>query len=184
MKKIAVALAVLALALPAQARKVSGVDFADTVEVLGQTLHLNGAGVRKKFIFEVYAGGLYLDAPSSDAEAIIRSDAPKRVRMVFLRDVSKKQVKDAYREGFENNSKGPGFSDLVKKLDELDPALRDMKNRDEMDLTFSKTGDTIVAVNGGPAVTVEGKEFAEALLRNWLGSKPADDGLKKAWLGK
>jgi hypothetical protein len=33
-------------------------------------------------------------------------------------------------------------------------------------------------------VTVPGKAFADALLLNWLGTKPADDGLKDAMLGK
>jgi hypothetical protein len=32
--------------------------------------------------------------------------------------------------------------------------------------------------------TVEGFDFNQALLKIWLGKKPADDGLKKAWLGK
>jgi hypothetical protein len=31
--------------------------------------------------------------------------------------------------------------------------------------------------------TVEGNDFNRALLKIWLGSKPADGGLKKAWLG-
>jgi hypothetical protein len=33
-------------------------------------------------------------------------------------------------------------------------------------------------------VAVEGKPFADALLRNWLGDKPADGDLKRGMLGK
>jgi hypothetical protein len=33
-------------------------------------------------------------------------------------------------------------------------------------------------------VTVEGKDFADAMFRNWLGPSPADPSLKKAFLGK
>lgn len=184
MKKLALALAALALALPAQAKKVASVDFPDTIEVGGQTLKLNGAGLRKKFVIKVYAGGLYLAAPSGDANAIIQADAPKRVRMVFLRDVSKQQIMDAYKEGFEKNSGGPGLPALVEKLQKLAPALADMKEGSEMMVTYVPGQGTTVAAAGGGSVTVEGKEFADALFRNWLGAKPADDGLKESMLGK
>ncbi len=40
-----------------------------------------------------------------------------------------------------------------------------------------------VGVEGGQAVTVAGKDFADALFRNWIGAKPADDDLKKGMLG-
>ena len=35
-------------------------------------------------------------------------------------------------------------------------------------------GTTVVAAGGTP-VTVEGKDFADAMFRNWLGPEPADD---------
>jgi hypothetical protein len=184
MKKLALVVAALALALPAQARKVANVDFADTADVGGQTLKLNGAGIRKKFIIKVYAGGLYLAAPSADAAAIVEADAPRLVRMVFLRDVSKKQILDAYKEGFEKNSKGPGLAALVADLDKLGPALADMKEGSEMTVSYVPGQGTTVAAAGGGSVTVPGKEFADALLRNWLGKEPADGGLKDAMLGK
>jgi hypothetical protein len=184
MTKLAVALAALALALPASAKEVAGVNFTDTVEVGGQTLKLNGAGIRKKFIIKVYTGGLYLAAPSGDATAVIGADAPKRVRMVFLRDVTKKQIMEAYKEGFEKNSAGPGLPALLQKLEQLSPALADMKEGSEMLVTYVPGQGTTVAAAGGGSVTVPGKEFSDALLANWLGKSPADAGLKDALLGK
>ncbi|MFT3917166.1 MAG: chalcone isomerase family protein [Anaeromyxobacteraceae bacterium] len=184
MKKLAVALAALALALPASAKKVADVEFADTVDVAGQALKLNGAGIRKKFIIKVYAGGLYLAAPSGDAAAIVAADAPKRVRMVFLRDVTKKQIVDAYKEGFEKNSAGPGLAALIEKLKVLEKGLVDMKENGEMTVTYVPGQGTTVSAAGGAPVTVEGKEFADALFLNWLGKEPADEGLKQAMLGK
>jgi hypothetical protein len=184
MKKLVPMVAALALALPAQAKKVADVEFADTVDVGGQTLKLNGAGIRKKFIIKVYAGGLYLATPSGDPAAIVQADAPKRVRMVFLRGVSKKQILDAYREGFEKNSAGPGLPALVAGLDKIAPALADMKEGGEMTVTYVPGQGTTVAAAGGGSATVEGKEFADALFRNWLGKEPADEGLKEAMLGK
>jgi hypothetical protein len=185
MKKLAAVLCLLALAPPVRAAKVGGVEFQDTIDVDGAKLTLNGAGIRKKFVIKVYAGGLYLTQPSKDANAIVAADAPKRVRMVFLRDVSRDQVLDAYREGFRSNSGGPGLDGLLSKLEKLAPAIPDLKEGAEMFVTYVPgKGTTVAAAGGGTPVTVEGKDFADAMFRNWLGSEPADGTLKEAMLGK
>lgn len=175
----------LAAPAPALAAKIAGVEFPDAVEAGGHTLKLNGVGLRKKFIIKVYAGGLYLREPSRDAGAVVATDAPKRVRMVFLRDLTKKQVMDAYREGFEKNSGGPGLQDLLARLARIAPAIPEqLKEGSEMSVTYVPgEGTTVVAAGGGKA-TVEGKEFADALFKNWLGAHPADEDLKKGLLGK
>lgn len=185
MTKLAAALALLALALPAHAVKVGGVEFQDTMDVDGAKLTLNGAGIRKRFIIKVYAGGLYLAQPSKDANAVVAADAPKRVRMVFLRDVSRDQIMDAYREGFRANSAGPNLDALLAKLEKLAPAIPDLKEGAEMFVTYVPgKGTTVAAAGGGAPVTVEGKDFADAIFRNWLGGVPADAGLKEAMLGQ
>jgi hypothetical protein len=184
MPKLVAALLALAVALPAHARKVGGVEFPDTVEVGGTTLKLNGAGVRKRFVIQVYAGGLYVAEPSRDAEALVAADGPKRVRMVFLREVTKAQIMDAYRDGFRANSGGPGLEALLEKLSRIEPAVPNMRKGAEMFVTYVPGEGTTVAAAGGGKVTVEGKDFADALFRNWLGPKPADADLKRALLGR
>lgn len=181
MKNLVAALAALVLAAPALAREVGGVQFPDTLAVGGQELRLNGAGIRKKFVVKVYAGGLYVAQPSSDPEALVAADAPKRVRMVFLRDVDKGKILETYREGFEKNGAPPA---VVAKLDRIAPALVDMRRGGEMFVTYVPGQGTTVAAAGGQPVTVEGKDFADAMFRNWLGPSPADADLKKALLGK
>ena len=184
MNMLVAAAAAVALAAPALARQVGGVDFPDTIAVAGTDLKLNGAGVRKKFVVKVYAGGLYLAAPSGDADAIVRADAPKRVRMVFLRDVDRKKIMETYREGFQANSGGPALQALLAKLEAIAPAVVDMRRGGEMFVTYVPGEGTTVAAAGGKPVTVEGKEFAEAMFRNWLGPSPADPDLKRAFLGR
>jgi hypothetical protein len=184
MKKLLAAALALAVATPALAKKVGGVEFPETVDVAGQKLTLNGAGVRKRFVVSVYAGGLYLAQRSSDADAVVAADAPKRVRMVFLRDVKKDQIMGAYREGFEKNSAGPGLADLLAKLETIAPAIPNLKEGAEMFVTYVPGEGTTVAAAGGGKTTVPGKEFADAMFRNWLGPAPADAGLKEAMLGR
>lgn len=184
MPRIAAAVVALVLAAPALAREVAGVQFPDTVSVGGQELKLNGAGIRSKFFVKVYAGGLYLAEPSSDPQAIVAADAPKRVRMVFLRDVDKGKIMETYREGFQNNSAGPGLPALLEKLERIAPAVADMRRGGEMFVTYVPGEGTTVASAGATPVTVEGKEFAEAMFRNWFGPKPADESLKEKLLGR
>jgi hypothetical protein len=184
MTKLAAALAAVALAVPALAREVAGVQFPDTVSVGGQELRLNGAGVRTKFFVKVYAGALYVAAPSHDAGEVMSAEAPKRVRMVFLRDVDKKKIMETYREGFHNNSAGPKLQALLADLDRIAPAVVDMKKGSEMVVTYVPGKGTTVSASGATPVTVAGKEFADAMFRNWLGSRPADADLKKGLLGR
>src|SRR5258705_13221161 len=80
-----VALAVaLAGATFAQAREFSGVTLPDTLSAGGKTLKLNGGALRKKAVFKVYVGGLYLEAPSKDAGAVLAADTAEAGRMHFV----------------------------------------------------------------------------------------------------
>ncbi len=182
MLKVAAAAAALLAAAPALPREVAGVKLAPTVTVDGKELRLNGAGVRKKFIVKVYVGALYLEAPSADPAAIVAADAAKQVQMIFLRGGEKKQILGAFKDGFEANSSAEAPA-LTAQLKELEPALADMKEGGVLTVTYVPGKGTVVTGPGGTA-TVEGKPFADALFRNWLGQKPADDGLKEGMLGK
>ena len=178
MKPSALALAafVLAAASPALAREVSGVNVPDTVTVEGKALKLNGAGVRKKFIIKVYVGALYVEENATTADAVIKADAVKQVRMTFLRGVDKDKILGAYKEGFEKNSKDK-MAELQAGLDKLGGAIKDMEKGGEMTVTYVPGQGTTIKQPAG-SVTVEGKTFADALFRNWLGSDPADKGLR------
>jgi hypothetical protein len=184
MTRIAAVLAAAVLATPALARDVAGVHFPDTVSVGGQELRLNGAGIRTKFFVKVYAGALYVVTPAHDPGEVMSADAPKRVRMVFLRDVDRKKIMETYREGFHANSAGPKLQALLADLERIAPAVPDMRKGGEMVVTYVPGEGTTVAATGATPVTVEGKEFADAMFRNWLGSRPADADLKKALLGR
>ena len=67
----------------------AGVTLPDTTQVGGQTLVLNGLGVRTKFTVKVYVAGLYLEQKSSDPDAIIKMNAPKQIVMKFVHSEQK-----------------------------------------------------------------------------------------------
>ena len=84
----AIAAALLAASsLPVHAAEVAGIKFPDTVTVAGQELKLNGAGVRTKLVFKVYALGFYLqDKKSTVADVLAacrRFPVSRRGRITF-----------------------------------------------------------------------------------------------------
>ena len=69
------------LLLPnANAGELAGVTMPDTATVAGSKLMLNGMGLREKFFIDVYVGGLYLPAKTTDASKAIKED------VVVMRD--------------------------------------------------------------------------------------------------
>src|SRR5580765_93647 len=121
------ALALLSVTGPnASAAEISGVKLPDQVTVAGKNLKLNGAGLRQATILKVnvYAAGLYLEKTSGDGEAIANSDQAKSIEMVFMRDVTAKQMSEAFGEGFEKNCIA-GCAELKGDLSKLQGLVKD-----------------------------------------------------------
>src|SRR4051812_31135287 len=97
----------LLLCLPEAGRTatISWISLPDTYPLPGQTLVLNGIGIRTVTVFSVraYVAGLYLAQKSQDARAILASPGPKVLLMQFLHSATKAQVERQYREGEEKN---------------------------------------------------------------------------------
>jgi Chalcone isomerase-like len=176
------AAALLAVASVLCALEVGGVKLSDSVTVDGKTLKLNGAGVRKKAIFKIYVASLYLESPAKDAASVIASGQAKSMRLHMLRSVEGAKVSGAIIEGFEMNSK-EALPKLKGRLDQLARMIPDVKDGDEIALSWIPHKGTQVAVRGTVAGTIEGRDFADALFAVWLGPNPVQDDLKSDLLG-
>ena len=107
----------LLAAIPgAMAMEVSGVKFDDTVRVADQDLTLNGAGVRYKVIFKVYAAGLYLPVKKTAAADVLNLPGAKRMAIVMLRDVSSEDFGQAFLSGIQKNSEKAEKAKLINQL--------------------------------------------------------------------
>ena len=85
--------------------EVGGVTLPKTLEFKGETLQLNGAGVREKFWIDLYAGGLYLQEKSSDAKQVMDANEPMAIRLhIVSKLITSKKMIDAVDEGFENST--------------------------------------------------------------------------------
>jgi hypothetical protein len=174
--------ALLAFSMTAVAGEVAGVKMANSATVEGKTLALNGMGLRTKAIFKVYVAGLYTEKASKDANAIVASDSVKRVEMVMLRDLGKSKIAEAVVEGFEKNSKAE-MPKLQERLNRFVAQIPDLKEGQKLIITYAPGKGTTLSANGRDAISVPGKDFADALFSVWLGKHPVDETLKKGMLG-
>jgi hypothetical protein len=183
MRRFLVALAVLLLSVPVFAGEMAGVTMPDSVDVNGTKLVLNGMGLRKKAIFKVYVGALYVAAKSNDAQTLISADTPRRMVMHFVRDVGKDKIVEGWREGFTNNSPANAQA-LQPKLDEFAALWQDMANGDEAVMTYVQGTGLKLEIRGKELGVVQSKQFADAVLACWIGPNPPTEELKVGLLGK
>ncbi len=168
--------------LPVAAAELAGVAMKDRVDVDGETLVLNGLGLRKKAIFKVYVGGLYLPAKESDAGKILAADGPRRTVMEFLRKVSKAQLCGGWEDGLANNT--PGASPAVAaSFEKLCGWMEDVGTGERIVFTYA-SGETKVEVRGVVRGSVPGKAFADALFACWLGPAPPSEEFRDGMLGR
>ena len=178
----AIALWLLTSATPAVAGELAGVKLPDTMSAAGKTLKLNGMGLRKKAVFKVYVGGLYLETASKDAGAVLAADAPKAVTMHFLRSIDKAKLVEAYTEGLENNAKAKAAAQKAN-VDRFLGLVTDVKEGSEFTVAYAPGAGTTVLRDGKEAGKIEGKDFADAVFALWLGPKPPSADLQKGMLG-
>jgi hypothetical protein len=173
-------------ALTASAAEVAGVKLDDKTQVESRDLVLNGAGLRKRVVFNVYVIGLYLPEKKADPAAVLQLAGPKRAAIHMLRDVGAEQFTDALVEGLRENHSEGDYKALEPRVKELAAIFAEIKEAKKgMTITLDWTGSaTQLTVNGKPAgKPIAGEDFYRALLRIWLGDKPVQNDLKRALLG-
>jgi hypothetical protein len=174
----------LSLVLPAHAKEFEGVTMPDTASVGGQSLVLNGMGLREKFFLNIYVGGLYLPAKTTDAQSAIDQDVPKKLVMHFQYSggVPKDKMLEAYEEGLTNNA-GALKSSQAENLKTFYGWLTDMAAGDEIVYEYVPGTGTTVFVKGQKKGTIEGVDFMKALFAIYLGKTPPTADLKSGLLG-
>jgi hypothetical protein len=167
--------------------ELEGQKFEPTVSLGGQTLALNGVGLRKKAIFKVYVAGLYVGQKTTNAAAIINDKGPRRVSLKMLREVEASSFIDSFTEGLKNNLTEAQFASFKPQTDALLGIMKSIgeaKKGDVINFDFAPDVGTRISVNGQPkGAPIPGADFFSAVTKIWLGDKPADETLKKGMLG-
>ena len=191
--------AILVAALLAAGSLGGGSAWADTVEVAnvkyetamdlaGQKLQLNGAGIRYKAIFKVYTAGLYLTHKVNTTPEVLSTPGPKRIHISMLREIDGNELGKLFTKGMEANAPRDEFVKSINgvlKLSEVFATRKALNSGDSFSVDYVPGVGSTLLLNGKPLLTepIKEPEFFTALLRIWLGDKPADDALKDALLG-
>lgn len=174
----------LMMAAAVQAKQIGEVAVPDTAAVSGQTLILNGAGFRTKFVFDIYVGALYTEKKVSSRNELMALEGPNRVLMHFVYgEVDKEKLVDAWNEGFEENNSEEKLQSLQTRIDRFNSFFTTLEKGDVVVLDYIPGKGTQVTIKGQTKGVIEGRDFNQALLDIWVGDEPADEDLKDAMLG-
>ena len=172
----------------AQAAEVAGVKFAERIDGPGGAkLVLNGAGLRTRVFFKVYAMGLYLGARKARAEEVLALAGSKRIAIRMLRNVGADTFSEALVDGLRANHSEAEMQALAPQVAQLVAIMAEVKEAKEgMAIALDEVPgkSVVVRIDGVPSgKPIDGKDFYRALLRIWLGPNPVQDDLKAALLG-
>lgn len=172
----------------AQVVEVANVKYEPTLDLAGQKLVLNGAGIRYKFVVKVYTAGLYLSHKVNTTQEVLAAPGPKRIHIQMLREIDGNELGKLFTKGMEANAPREEFVKSINgvlKLSEVFASRKALNNGDSFSVDYVPGLGSTLLLNGKPLMSepIKEPEFFTALLRIWLGEKPADDGLKDALLG-
>jgi hypothetical protein len=183
----ALAAALISAGARAEIIDVQGARYDSSVVLAGERLVLNGVGIRKRFMFDIYAGGLYVPQRAARTEELLVQPGPKRVALRFLRDVDGELFVTSLHNGLKANHTEAELAKWKSQVDTLTRTIQTIalaRRGDSINFEYTPQDGTRVTVNGvtrGPLIP--GADFYAAVLRVWLGETPADAGLKKGMLG-
>jgi hypothetical protein len=167
---------------------VAGIRYEPATQLAGSSLPLNGAGLRTKFVFKVYAMGLYLPQRATTADQALAAPGAKRISLTMLREVDAAEFAEAFAKGMNENNDPALLARLAPSVQRMNQLFADQKKLAAGDnvLIDSVPGSgTVVRIKGVTSGDpFQDHDFFAAMLRIWLGPHPADAGLKDALLGK
>src|SRR5436190_17971281 len=151
-------------------------------------LHLNGAGVRYKAVFKVYAAGLYLNTKAATSEAVLASNGPRRLHIVMLREIDANELGKLFTKGMEQNASREEFSKVIPgviRMSDIFSLRKRLLPGEYFTIDYVPGTGSVISVMGKPASDpIKEPEFFNPLMKIWLGKNPADAQLKDLLLGK
>ena len=181
-------MACLGVAGSAQALDLAGVHFNEQIVVAGTPLRLNGAGVGYRFLFKVYAVGLYLPERRYSAQEVMNTDEPRRMVITALRELSSQDFNEAVMSHFGPRGEDPDAraAQKVLHLGRIITSQAPVLKKGDS-LTLDWVPNTGMSISYNQSVTpLPGHDlgFYNTLLTVWLGDKASDTALRSHLLGR
>ncbi len=166
------------------AKTIHDVNVPETVQVQGEVLKLNGAGIREKFLLDIYVGALYLKEKSSAAQDILASKGTKQITMHLLQNLSEATCANNMLNGIEKNVTDAEFKQLQEGMNTFASFYDDAKKGSTITINFLPHGETELLMSGKKKGSVKDEALQQAILKVWLGDKPPTEEIKQAMLGE
>jgi hypothetical protein len=159
-----------------------------SVQVAGQHLQLNGAGISTRLMFKIYAVSLYLPDQRRTTEAVLQSNGPRRLVIRLMRDISSQDFEAAVLDKLSRDL-AHADAQVMGQMEALSLAIAripsGLRRGDLLTLDWIPGTGTVVEHNQRRVIQpIQDIAFYNALLNIWLGEQPADPRLKTALLGR
>lgn len=171
---------------PARALNVEGVQVDDRATVGNRSLLLNGAGVRRFWLFDMYVAALYVPEPITNAAGVLDRDIPKEVSITLLHEVSADNNVDLLTRGLEANNSPQTLNAIRDDMQRFLGLVRQtgtFPKGSVIHLDYLPGTGTEVWLNHRRLGSFAGEVFSRAIFAIWLGDHPVQQSLKKALLG-
>jgi hypothetical protein len=122
MKIIFTVIPALLFSFSLQAQNVANIEIPNTLTLpdSDKILVLNSAGIRTKFIFDIYTSALYLEQKQTTVPDIYQPTGNKRIHMHFLYDeISKEKLTGGWSDGFKNNHNEEELKQLQARINQF-----------------------------------------------------------------
>ena len=151
----------------------------------GETLSMNGGGVRSMLFIDLYSSALYLKEKSSDPIAIAyENESMAIIIKITSKLISRDTMLKAFVDGFDKATDG-NVEPLQARIDKLSEFyLKELVVGDIIELVYVKDKGVICYMNNKELGVIRGQDFKFALYKIWLGEQPVSKSLKKDMLGK
>jgi hypothetical protein len=194
MKRIAIALIALFLAIPlAAAEEVTEPGSGVRFPVKRGDLSLLGVGLRTRTVFKVkvYAIALYVadsalsgplavhkSNPDSPAfyRDLVAGDFPKELHLKFTRDLDQGTIQEAMRDALAGANRA--------RLDTFVSYFPAIKADQECVIRWAPGGTLETVMAGQTKPPIPDRNFAAAVFAVWLGEKPIQEEIKKGLVSR
>ena len=169
--------------------KYYGHEFPNQVTLDAQTLRLNGVGGRSVpvIFMRVFATALYLPEGAKDEASVLAMADAKRIQIRMNYGVAGKEFKKALIRGIEKNHSPEQQAALAPRTSAFAAIIDSfgkVKSGDVIDMDFLPTKGLVVSVNGqAKGEPIAGADFYAAVLRIFIGNRPAEKDMKERLLG-
>jgi len=187
MKKVLLSITLLALSASMFAQtKVGDATLPNKLKIESDELVLNGAGLREKLWFDLYACGLYLQSKTKNASEIVNADKPMTMHLEILSSLlSKKKLIGAFKDGVKKTNSTATVNKITPDLNKfLGFVNRDINVGDKYSLVYTPSVGTSLYINNKKKGTVKGVLFKSALFNIWLARNSVDNDLRDELLNK